>query len=75
MESIEEIKRKYKDEWVLVGVLEEDEKGEPTKVKLIAHSRNRDDTYKAMKQAKGYVYHFWTGKIPAKGYAVAFILE
>jgi len=73
MESIDKIKKKFKNEWVLVEVLEEDEKGEPTKVKLIAHSKNRDDTYKAMKQTIGkYVYHFWTGRIPAKGYAVAF---
>jgi len=73
METINEIKKKFKDEWVLVEVLEEDKKGEPTKVKLMAHSRNRNDTYKAMKQTIGkYVYHFWTGKIPEKGYAVAF---
>jgi len=73
MKTIDEIKRKFKDEWVLVEVLEEDEKGEPIIVKLMAHSKNRNDTYRAMKQAIGkYVYHFWTGKIPTKGYAVAF---
>jgi len=66
METIEEIKKKFKDEWVLVEVLEENEQGEPT-------SKERDETYKAMKQTSGkYVYHFWTGKIPTKGYAVAF---
>lgn len=73
MESIDEIKRKYKDEWVLVEVLEEDELNQPTRGRVIAHSRNRDDTYDAMKKTKVRdVAHFWTGKIPIKGYAVAF---
>lgn len=73
MERIEGIKRKFKNEWVLVEILEEDKKGEPTEVKLITHSKNRNDTYKAMGKTAGkYVYHFWTGEIPAKGYAVAF---
>ncbi len=75
METIEEIKEKFKDEWVLVEVLSENELEEPVNVKLIAHSKNRDDTYAAMKQMKGkYVYHFYTGKIPEKGYAVAFLV-
>ena len=70
---IEEIKKKYKDEWVLVEVLKEDEKGNPVEVKLIEHSKNRDDTYTAMrKHAVKYTYHFYTGEIPKEGYAVAF---
>ena len=71
--KIEEIKKKYKDEWVLVEVLKEDEKGNPVEVKLIEHSKNRDDTYTAMrKHAEKYTYHFYTGEIPKEGYAVAF---
>lgn len=53
--------------------MKEDKSGESTEVKVIAHSRNRDDTYAAMRRSKGkYTYHFYTGKIPKKGYAVAF---
>lgn len=71
--KIKEIEKKYRNEWVLAEVLKEDKSGEPTEVKVIAHSRNRDDTYAAMRRAKGkYTYHFYTGKIPKKGYAVAF---
>ena len=71
--KIKEIEKKYRDEWVLAEVLKEDKSGEPTEVKVIAHSRNRDDTYAAMRRGKGkYTYHFYTGKIPKKGYAVAF---
>jgi len=46
---IEEVKKKYKDEWVLVEILKEDELGNPIEVKVLAHSKARDDTYKALK--------------------------
>lgn len=71
--KIEEIKGKYKDEWVLVEVLAEDEIGEPTEVELIAHSKSRDEIYEVLKETKTrYTYQFYTGEIPKKGYAVAF---
>ncbi len=73
METIEEIKKKFRDEWVLVEVLEKDELNHPTKGIVITHSKNRDDIYDALKETKGkHTYQFWTGKIPDKGYAVAF---
>jgi len=69
--KIEEIKRKYRDEWVLAEVIEES--GQPTEVKLIAHSKSRDDTYEAMRKTKAKdIAHFYTVEIPKKGYAVAF---
>ncbi|NQE52195.1 hypothetical protein C5S29_01280 [ANME-1 cluster archaeon GoMg3.2] len=71
--KIEEIKRRYKDEWVLVEVLAEDELREPVEVELIAHSKARDEIYEALKETKTkYTYQFYTGEIPKKGYAVAF---
>ncbi len=71
--NLEEIKQKYKDEWVLVEVLKEDDKGKPIEVRLIAHSKNRDDIYDKLKDTKGIdTYQFYTGEIPKKGYAVAF---
>jgi len=74
--KVKEVKEKYRDEWVLAEVLKEDESGEPIEVKVIAHSKNRDDTYEAMKKVKGkYSYHFYTGNIPQKGYAVAFYVK
>ena len=74
--TIKEIKEKYKDEWVLVEVLEEDELNRPIKVRLIAHSRNRDDIYEELEniENKKHVATFYTGKIPEKGYAVAYFL-
>lgn len=73
MPTIEEIKKKFKNEWVLVEVLEEDELGRTIQGRVLAHSKNRDETYAALKNAKGkYVLHFYTGEIPKEGYAVAF---
>jgi|LGVD01.1.fsa_nt_gb hypothetical protein len=69
----EEIKKRYKDEWVLVEVLAEDELREPVEVKLIAHSKARDEISETLKETKTkYTYQFYTGEIPKKGYAVAF---
>ena len=70
--SIEDVKRTYKNEWVLVEVLEEDELNRPTRVRLITHSKNRDEIYEALERNKGYIFQFYTGEIPKKGYAVAF---
>jgi len=71
--KINKIKKKYKDEWVVAEILKEDDLGKPTDAKVLAHSKSRDDTYKALKKAKDkYTYHFYTGEIPKKGYAVAF---
>jgi len=73
MVNVEEIKKRYRDEWVLVGVIEEDELGQPIDVELIAHSKSRGDTYDAMRKTKAKdIAHFYTGEIPQKGYAVVF---
>lgn len=70
--NIEEIKRRFEDEWVLVEILEEDELTRPTRVRLITHSKDKDEIYEALRKNKGYTYHFYTGDVPKKGYAVAF---
>ena len=50
--KIEELKKRYKEEWVLVEVLEADELREPVEVELIAHSKSRDDTYEATRKTE-----------------------
>ncbi len=68
-----EIKERYKDEWVLIEVIKVDYNGELLEGNVLAHSKNRDDTYQAMKKTKWKdLAHFYTGDIPNKGYAVAF---
>ncbi len=71
--DIEEIKRQYRDEWVLMEVTKSDDKGNPLEGKVVSHSRNRDDTYNSMKKIMiKNLAHFYTGEIPKKGYVVAF---
>jgi hypothetical protein len=73
--KIIEVEKRYKDEWVLAEILKENAMGKPIDVKVLAHSKNRDITYAAIKNIKGkYTYHFYTGKVPKKGYAVAFAI-
>lgn len=70
--TIEEIREKYKNRWVLVEVLEEDELQRLVKVKFITCSKTRDQIYEALKEHEYYTYHFYTGEIPKEGYVVAF---
>jgi len=75
MATIQDIKKKFRNEWVLGEVLDEDEKGQPKIVKVVAHSKDRSETYKAMKKHIGkHICHFYAGEIPDKGYAAAFII-
>lgn len=76
MLSIEEISKQYKDEWVLIEVVETDADGNPIKGKVIAHSKDREETYRALRETRAKdVAHFYTGSIPKEGYAVAFGLN
>lgn len=74
--DIKKIITTYKDEWVLVEVLKEDAEENPLDVKLITHSKNRDDIYDKLKDVKEKdIYHFYTGEYPKKGFAIAFLWE
>lgn len=70
--TMEEIEEKFKDEWVMIEVLEEDEYENPTKGRVIAHSKSRDEIYDLLKDKTGDIGVFFAGEIPKKGYAVAF---
>jgi len=70
--SLQEIHRSFKDEWVLVRVLEEDELGQPLTGIVVAHSPDRGEIYLAQTGLRGDLAIFYTGEIPKKGFAVAF---
>lgn len=76
--KIEEIKNLYKDEWVVAEVLSEDKIGHPIDLKVIGHGKTRSEAYEIMKLPENknrYLYHFYTGQILEKGYAVAFYVK
>ena len=70
--NIEHIKQEHKDEWLLIHVERTDELNRPIEGRLVAHSKSRDEIYQRMKTVKGHTYTVYSGKIPKKGYAVAF---
>ena len=70
--KIEEIKQKYKNQWLLIKVEKTNKLNQPIDGQLVANSKNRDDIYKKMKSVKGHMYTVYSGKIPQKGFAVAF---
>ena len=73
IEKIENIKKRFKKEWLLIKVTEFD-KTTSTSIKgrLIAHSPNRDEIYKRDISYKGFtLIDYSEDKLP-KGYAAAF---
>jgi len=72
MERIEDLVKEYKDEWLLIKVIEIDELDRTIKGELILHSKNRDEIYEEQKKMKNDLYITYAGEIPQKGYAVAF---
>ncbi|MDP2928286.1 MAG: hypothetical protein Q8N80_05775 [Candidatus Omnitrophota bacterium] len=70
--EIKKIKRKYKNEWLLIKVTVADEKDQPIEGQVILHSKNRDEIYEAQKNLKDYLYVTYSGEMPKKGFAVAF---
>jgi len=70
--DIEEVKRTFKDEWVIIRVLSTDSLGQPLQGEVIAHSKERDEIYKKQRELHGDIALFYTGEIPKEGYAVAF---
>ena len=73
--KIEEIKKKYKDNWVLIKVIKIDKLNRPIEGEVIFHSKNRDEVYAKMKKIRGHTYTVYTGEIPKEGYAVAFNVD
>jgi len=70
--EIEKIRRKYKNEWLLIRVTVADEKDQPIEGEIVLHSKNRDEIYEAQKNLKEYLYITYSGEMPKKGFAVAF---
>ena len=74
--NIEQIKQQYKDQWVLLEVLEEDVALQLTEGNVLKHSEIRDEVYDALlKTPKGSrVAVVFTGKPLQEGYAAAFLI-
>lgn len=70
--NMEGLKKKYKDEWLLIKITMTDEQDQPTEGEVLLHSKNRDEVYEAQKDLKEDLYITYSGELPKKGFAVAF---
>jgi hypothetical protein len=70
--NIEKLKKRYKNEWLLIKITKTDKQDRPVKGEVLLHSKNRDEIYEAQKNRKEYLYIVYSGEMPKKGFAVAF---
>ena len=70
-ENIEQIKKKYPNEWLLLIDCETDKMSSPVSGVLVEHSKNRDEIYKKLRKYSGKLCIEYSGKIP-KDLAVMF---
>lgn len=70
-EEMEEIKKSYKKEWVLIADYETDELGHILRGRVIGHSKKREEIYQQQLEYKCPLAIRYTGKIP-KDLAVMF---
>ena len=72
--KISELKKKFKNKWVLAEVVKEGKLQELLEVRPIKVSDQRDDIYKELTKVKkgSHVATIYTGQVPPKGMAFAF---
>lgn len=70
--KIEELKKRYKDEWLLIKITKVNEQNVPIEGEVLLHSKDRDEIYDAQRNMKDYIYITYSGEMPKKGFAVAF---
>jgi deoxyribodipyrimidine photolyase-like uncharacterized protein len=71
--KIDELKKKYQNEWLAIEVIKEDEYGRASEGELIAHNSDRRELHEELRQKglKG-AYITFAGPIVKPGYAVMF---
>ena len=64
IEPIEEIRKRYPDEWLLIVDYQTDNLTRPVRGILVEHSKHRGDIYVKLPQYKGKVRIEYSGDIP-----------
>jgi hypothetical protein len=69
--SLPQIRSKYKDEWVLLGHFDLDERNEPLHGVVVAHSKDREEIYNKQMAIQKPLCILYTGELP-KNLAIMF---
>lgn len=72
--NISQLRKKFKNKWVLAEVLGEDQLNRVTEVRPIIVSVSRDTVYKSLEKVKkgAHVATLYTGKVPPRGMSFTF---
>jgi len=72
--KITNLKKKFKNQWILAEVLKEDRLNRVLEVKPLVCSKNRDEIYQALSRIKDekHVTTIYTGELPPKEMVYAF---
>lgn len=72
--KIADLKKKYKNKWVLAEITRESETHQVIEMKPLIISDNRDKVYKSLAKLKkgAHVATLYTGEIPPKGMSFTF---
>ena len=72
-QPIEQIRKRFRREWLLVAVDRLDPRTQiPVSGRLLAHSPRRNEVYKRLVSARGLTCVVYSDKTLPQGYAVAF---
>ena len=66
-EKIEEIRKKIKDEWLLIDVTKVDKYNQPLEGQLLAHTKDRDEIWQRFRENKGDLLVEFSGELIAEG--------
>lgn len=72
--NVKDLKKKYKNKWILAEVVKETKKHTIIEMKPIIVSDKRDEIYKSLSKLKkgAHVATLYTGKIPPRGMSFTF---
>lgn len=75
--KISDLKKKYKNKWVLAKVIKETKEHTVIDIKPLLISDKRDTIYKSLVNLKkgAHVATFYTGEVPSKGMSFTFYVS
>ena len=66
-EKIEEIRKKIKDEWLLIDVTKVDKYNQPLEGQLLAHTKDRDEIWQRFRENRGDLLVEFSGALIEEG--------